>query len=392
MTRNSVFPSASSLCQTYQLPQELQVKQLQEHFKNGIQELSGNTTGNGGKEAVMHFTNSIQEINATILATCFLHRATAYELQDRQDLALKDIYQSILHSPQSSAGYIHAYNLLVSSNQLRQGLLAINQGVHQVSPRDSKFAALRYMKDALLAEIDKRNSLPVPYDIVTEILHCLSFRDRVRLSTTCKYWQRMLRDSPPVMWHDIDIRKPMGQEQFQRLLGHVESNYVRQIKVDTKELLSQVIKMKWHHIRSLDTETIEVDDVDLIHVLTHNKDTLQQLNVSGLGWIIERTAVFMANVIKTCSNLTHLTIHTKLYKEQRTIPLTDLVVEEEEEVVAQQSTPATTRRRTTKKQERWSTPLIFLSITEAIRQNVFQSLINGAQNCFVSHISLIKWI
>ena len=251
MTRDSVLPSTSPICQPYWHPQELQVKQLQGHFKKGIQELSGPTTDNGGKQAIMHFTNSIQEINTNLLATCLLHRATAYELESRQDLALKDIRQSILHSPRSSAGYIHAYNLLVCSNHLRDALLAIDQGVHRVSPRDSNFAALRYMKDALLAEIDKRNALLLSYDIVTEILRCLGFRDRVCLATTCKYWQRMLRDSPPVMWHDVDIRKPMNQAQFQRILGHVESHYVHQIKVDTKELLSQVVQVGWHHIKSL---------------------------------------------------------------------------------------------------------------------------------------------
>ena len=246
-----MLPSASPLCQPYQPSQELQVKQLQSHFKNGIQELSGSTTDNGGKQAIVHFTNSIQEISTNLLATCLLHRATAYELEGRRDLALRDIRLSILHSPQSSAGYIHAYNLLVCSNHLRDALLAINQGVLRVSMRDPKFAALRYMKDALLAEIDKRNGLPLPYDIVTEILHCLDFSDRVLLATTCKYWQRMLRDSPPVMWHDVDIRKPMNQAEFQRLLGHVESPYVHEIKVDTKELLSQVVQIGWHHIKSL---------------------------------------------------------------------------------------------------------------------------------------------
>ncbi|KAI9271499.1 hypothetical protein BDA99DRAFT_297744 [Phascolomyces articulosus] len=249
MENNLPFKSSPPppLFQKYPFTQELGLPVLQQQFDYSVHQLS---LGNG-KRAGACFTEVIKTINSNVLASTYLHRSAAFAMQGKQGPAVQDIYKAIHLSPAQPDGYIYAYNVFVSFKRYREAFLALTEGLKQVNKADRKYAALGFMKDSLLAEIDNKNSLPLPYDVITSILRRLSFRDRIHLASTCKYWERMLHESPPIMWHDIDIRSPMGVGQFQRLLSHVDSFYVRRVKADTHEMLNEINNVEWRHIECL---------------------------------------------------------------------------------------------------------------------------------------------
>ncbi|KAI9498196.1 hypothetical protein BDB00DRAFT_801555 [Zychaea mexicana] len=306
--------SSRVMCCKYELRYDLDFAELQKLFKNGVTEL----TMLRGDEAVNSFNSAIQEIRTNFLATIFLHRAAAHETQGKLELALQDSLGAIKHAPQSSDGYIYAFNLHLRLKHLREALLVVERGLVRVAISDPRYAAFAYLKSAVLAEIDHHNTLSLPYDVVSDIMQRLSFPDRVRLASTCKYWKRMLYDSPPVMWRDLDIRSPMSPVQFRSILSHVKSQYVRVIKVNTVRILKEVAKMKWHHIECLDTESIFFDsDSPLTKVIWRNRDSLKELSITSISSPPDLTAKFINGVTRVCPHITSLTLHSKLYEEQR---------------------------------------------------------------------------
>ena len=204
-------------------------------------------------DAITCFDDALGNIQTHLLSIVSLYRAVALELSGHYQPAYNDACSAIRYN-NCADGYLCAGKLLLLQDNLREAALNYHQGVTRVPRSDPGHAALVAMQQKVAAEIDRRNTWKLPYDVVSHIISLLPLKDRVNFAATSKFWRNYLFKSA-AMWHTLDLNPELSSFSMSQLMAAATRQHVRKLKLYSKEALNLVAKYGWENIESLGIKT-----------------------------------------------------------------------------------------------------------------------------------------
>ncbi|KAI9274506.1 hypothetical protein BDA99DRAFT_497720 [Phascolomyces articulosus] len=262
------------------------------------------------QDAIACFDDALGNIKSHLLSTISLYRAAAFELAGHYQLAYNDACSAIQYANHASAeGYLCAGKLLLLQDNLREAALNYHRGVTHVPRSNPSHSALVNMQQTVAAEIDRRNTWKLPYDVVSHIISLLSLKDRVHFAATSKFWRNYIFKSA-AMWHTLDISPKLSTYSTNQLMMAATKQHVRKLKLYSKEALNLVAKYGWENIESLvlDIGDWLGSDALVRHVFQLNHRSLRKLALHKSPLLGSHS--FLADALTACPGITHLALDT----------------------------------------------------------------------------------
>ncbi|KAI8144028.1 hypothetical protein BJV82DRAFT_656457 [Fennellomyces sp. T-0311] len=297
-----------------QLHRNLNLDNLQATFKNGTEKLA---KGNHD-EAMTSLDLAVEEINTKVLSTILLRRAAVHESRGNLDLARRDAYSAIAYAKHVADGYIFAYNMHLLQGKCEDAYHVIQEGLKHVPKTDPQYPKLVYLKKNTQADLDNHNAWPLPYHIVTIILDKLDFVDRIHLSSTCMYWQKLLYHGfSGAIWNTVDIdREPVEWDSFVGLFKTGSNKAIRRVHAGTARMTLLMNQVQWKNIEYLEVKHAHISDINLMATISRNKDTLKEISLINVHPIIQEDIErALSEILKSTPNLTRFTFHADAYSE-----------------------------------------------------------------------------
>ena len=160
-------------------------------------------------DAIKHYTCALEALQADISSIIHVHRAAAYEMQNKYSLAVQDGKAANPDGNSTcSDPYFALANALFLNNQLSDAERVYQRGARAVPQTNPKWTAIALKHTQVLTYKENQNQLMVqllPYEVLSEILLQLSIKERARLGMTCRFWYDYMFRKWPHMWHTVDL-------------------------------------------------------------------------------------------------------------------------------------------------------------------------------------------
>ncbi|KAI9268286.1 hypothetical protein BDA99DRAFT_570792 [Phascolomyces articulosus] len=279
--------------------------------------------------SIASYSHVIDQLQSS-LSTVLLHRAAAYEQQNKHTMALQDTHAA---NPEKNTTCPDAYHASASAyyllGQPRDALVIYRQGKEAVPLDHPARHHLDKKLDILMDVINKQNQLwakLLPTEVMFSILYQLPIQSRLMLAFTCRFWKEYIMYQLHLTnpWHivqytekdwlsceEIDHRTMMDWMRQKIPCGLVKKvvlgNTDRQkcsASHDAKQLLDIIAEQGWNQITSLDIGRFKRESLETI--IASNCKTLQQL-----AWYIRdddkendgRMGELVVDLIQLCPQL-----------------------------------------------------------------------------------------
>ena len=160
-------------------------------------------------DAAVHYTRALEALQADLSATILVHRAAAYEMQGRYDLAAEDGRAA---NPDNNTAnpdpYFARANALFLNKQYKESAEAYKSGaeaVPQANPKRNILSTRHVQVVAFGENQNQRLAQCLPYEVLSCILLQLSPLDLARLGLTCRFWMDFIFRKWPHMFHRIKL-------------------------------------------------------------------------------------------------------------------------------------------------------------------------------------------
>ncbi|KAI8139987.1 hypothetical protein BJV82DRAFT_624677 [Fennellomyces sp. T-0311] len=259
-------------------------------------------------EAAALFTLALQTLQSDLLSVILLHRAAAYEMEQKYDLAVIDCHRAIPDEPSPRAdAYFAKANALLLQNDLNGAFRVYEKGTKCVPQSSTQHAELVTRRDQLLVELDKQNrwmARRLPLELVYNVLSYLPMRSRAQLASTCRFWHNIVLRNWADMWATIDVTTkdvPKYSRGMDRFLQAVSPDQVSTVKLDLYDVTTidlgvtvdtvkptdiinrsrctaaAMVRLNWNNIVVL--EIHNPSESPFCSILEFVKDTLQILKI-----------------------------------------------------------------------------------------------------------------
>ncbi|KAI9276917.1 hypothetical protein BDA99DRAFT_121311 [Phascolomyces articulosus] len=202
------------------------------------------------KWAVNSFTQTIESL-ASNLSMVLMHRAAAFEMQQKYESAFNDGQRAIYNIANSSTlniysdthhatlrdAFITTSNALIHQNLLKEAALQYRQAIEILPMVSPYFLELSLRHRQVTAEIANRNkwlNRYLPREVVFRIVSFLPLEDRGQLAMTCRFWYDLVLSQSSDMWRLMDVTDPKFPGKLasiQKLLRSVVPNRIGKVKL-----------------------------------------------------------------------------------------------------------------------------------------------------------------
>ncbi|KAI8145986.1 hypothetical protein BJV82DRAFT_666536 [Fennellomyces sp. T-0311] len=205
----SAYLHASALTKPGDAFRELSVTALNFTATNDAFEQAKHAYATGDyDQAVKLYTSALEALQTDLTSVIHVHRAAAYEMQDKFEQAAQDGLDANPHNTASQPDpYLTLGSALFLHGQLRESAATYKIGVNVVPKMHPQHGALVKKYQQTLAFIEKQNQLMaqlLPFEVISNILAKLSIKDRARVGMTCRFWNKYIFEKWPYMWETIN--------------------------------------------------------------------------------------------------------------------------------------------------------------------------------------------
>ncbi|KAI8136669.1 hypothetical protein BJV82DRAFT_675787 [Fennellomyces sp. T-0311] len=162
-------------------------------------------------DAVKHYTCALEALQTDLSSVIYVHRAAAYEMQSKYDLAAADGQEANPHNNAVCPDpYFAQANALYLNDQMHDAEIVFQRGAELVPktfPQQNMLAVKYAQVSALKNNQNQHLSQLLPYEVLSRILSQLSIMDRAHLGMTCRFWNDYMFRKWPHMWHTVNLQK-----------------------------------------------------------------------------------------------------------------------------------------------------------------------------------------
>ncbi|KAG2228220.1 hypothetical protein INT45_011012 [Circinella minor] len=251
-----------------------------ESFENGKEAYAAHNY----TKAIESYTRTIESLTSN-LSMVLMHRAAAFEMKNKYDLAFLDGQRAINNinitniandSDNISSvrdAYVTTSNVLIHKNQLKEAASKYQQALEIIPSTSTHHLELVQRHRQVTIEIQNRNIWLIqylPHEVISRIISFLSFSERGQLALTCRFWCNFILDQYSDMWRTIDPMDPKFPTQLtsiQRSLRSVVPHRVGKVKLYLENK------------RNATTRRDAQNSYNNVEMLTNDDDYNKQCNV-----------------------------------------------------------------------------------------------------------------
>ncbi|KAI7851041.1 hypothetical protein BDC45DRAFT_572413 [Circinella umbellata] len=249
-----------------------------ESFENGKEAYAAHNYN----KAIESYTRTIESLTSN-LSMVLMHRAAAFEMKNKYDLAFLDGQRAInninITNITNDSGnissvrdaYVTTSNVLIHKNQLKEAASKYKQALEIIPLTSTHHLELVQRHHQVTAEIEKRNRWLIQYlprEVVYRIVSFLSLSERGQLALTCRFWYNFILGQYSDMWRIIDPMDPIFSTQLtsiQRSLRSVVPDRVGKVKLYLEN-------------KSNATQRVAQNSYNDVEMLTNDEDYNKQCN------------------------------------------------------------------------------------------------------------------